>query len=229
MLSHIILISISEEVYWTFFHHKVYTIQHSFHSHVRNIPPDHSPTLNHCSSTSYPIWCSVFRCAVELVVVWCPEDAHYPGRPGRADQRCHHPPLGLGHLAPSGGPQAALALLPGAPQCHWLPQVSHTHAQTHTGTAPTALCLHPPRFAWGTYSSWSPLWFVAAKVFFCVLEFKPSLTAPHTPLSPLHLPLNLWETIQYGWNGLNISVLMVWIHYAVIFHCLCLYSTLQCM
>lgn len=55
----------------------------------------------------------------------CPEDAHHPGCPGRADQRCDHPPLGLGHLpAYTGGPQAAPTFLPGPPQRHRLPPVS---------------------------------------------------------------------------------------------------------
>lgn len=54
-----------------------------------------------------------------------PEDADHPGRPGRSDQRCDHPTLGLGHLpAHAGGPQAAPTLLPGPPQCHGLSPVS---------------------------------------------------------------------------------------------------------
>lgn len=85
--------------------------------------------------------CVRTRRVVEPVIVRRPEDAHHPGRPGGPDQRRHHPPLGLGHVAPPGGPQAAPALLPGAPQRHRLPQVStgRPHAalqqvkgQTHT-------------------------------------------------------------------------------------------------
>ena len=69
----------------------------------------------------------LFRCFVEPVVMWRPEDAHHPGCPGRADQRCDHPPLGLGHLpAHTGGSQAAPTLLPGPPQRHWLSPVSVT-------------------------------------------------------------------------------------------------------
>lgn len=62
---------------------------------------------------------------MELVVVRRPEDAHHPGHPRRADQRCDHPPLGLGHVsAYAGGPQDAPPLLPGPPQRNWLPPVS---------------------------------------------------------------------------------------------------------
>lgn len=67
----------------------------------------------------------VRRRSVEPVVMRRPEDAHHPGRPGRADQRRDHPALGLGHVPPHpGGPQASPALLPGPPQRHRLPPVS---------------------------------------------------------------------------------------------------------
>lgn len=75
------------------------------------------------------------RCAVEPVILRRPEDAHHPGRPGRADQRCDHPSLGLGHLPThAGGPQAAPALLPSPPQRHWLPAVSASIP--HTASIP---------------------------------------------------------------------------------------------
>lgn len=67
---------------------------------------------------------AILRCFVELVIMWCPEDAHHPGRFGRSDQRCDHPTLRLGHLpAHARGPQTAPTLLPGSPQCHRLSAV----------------------------------------------------------------------------------------------------------
>lgn len=74
------------------------------------------------SSVSFAVLC---RCSVESVIVRRPQNAHHPGRPGCADQRCDHPPLRLGHLPThTGGPQAAPTLLPGPPQRHRLPPVS---------------------------------------------------------------------------------------------------------
>lgn len=72
------------------------------------------------------------RCIMESLIMWRPEDAHHPGRPGCVDQCCDHPPLGLGHLPPyTRGPQVAPPLLPGPPQRHRLPPVSFTVCVSH--------------------------------------------------------------------------------------------------
>lgn len=65
----------------------------------------------------------VYRCAVELVLMRCSEDAHNSGCSGSANQHSHYSSLGLGHIAPPGRPQTAHAFLTGAPQCYRVPQV----------------------------------------------------------------------------------------------------------
>ncbi len=65
----------------------------------------------------------VYRCAVELVLMRCSEDAHNSWCSVSANQHSHYSSLGLGHLAPPGRPQAAHAFLTGPPQRYWVPQV----------------------------------------------------------------------------------------------------------
>lgn len=80
------------------------------------------------------------RCFVEPFVMWRPEDAHHSRCPGCADQRCDHPPFGLGHVPPyTRGPQVTPPLLPGPPQRHRLPQVSFTDISISSWSPPNHL------------------------------------------------------------------------------------------
>lgn len=61
---------------------------------------------------------------MEPFVMRRPEDAHHPGCSGCPDQHRDHPPVRLGRLAASGGPQAADAHVTRPAQRHRLPEVS---------------------------------------------------------------------------------------------------------